>query len=72
MSRSATARLAALRCPSLFVAGVPDGVCEHSRALLDRDGVRWIGIAPGGHWLFVDQPDAFAEAVRPFLASCAS
>jgi pimeloyl-ACP methyl ester carboxylesterase len=65
------ARLAALRCPSLFVAGVPDGVCEESRALLDRDGVRWVGIEPAGHWIYIDAPDAFAEAVQPFLASCA-
>jgi pimeloyl-ACP methyl ester carboxylesterase len=64
------ARLGKLRCPALFVTGIPDGVCEHSRALLDREGVRWIGIEPAGHWLFVDQPDAFAAAVQPFLASC--
>jgi pimeloyl-ACP methyl ester carboxylesterase len=64
------ARLGKLRCPALFVAGIPDGVCEHSRALLDRDGVRWIGIEPAGHWLYVDQPDALADAVGPFLASC--
>lgn len=72
LSRTDTlaARLAALRCPTLFVAGVPDGVCEHSRALLDRAGVRWIGIEPAGHWIFIDQPDAFAAAVQPFLASC--
>jgi len=63
-------RLAALRCPSLFVAGVPDGICEHSRELLDREGVRWVGIEPAGHWIYIDQPDAFADAVRPFLASC--
>lgn len=64
------ARLAALRCPSLFVAGIPDGVCEHSRNLLDQGHVHWIGIEPAGHWIFVDQPDAFADAVRPFLESC--
>jgi pimeloyl-ACP methyl ester carboxylesterase len=56
----------------LFVAGVPDGVCEQSRALLDREGVRWVGVEPAGHWLFVEAPDAFAEAVRPFLAECAA
>lgn len=64
------ARLAALRCPALFVAGIPDGVCEHSRSLLDREGVRWIGIEPAGHWIYIDQPDAFARAVKPFIASC--
>jgi pimeloyl-ACP methyl ester carboxylesterase len=67
-----SARLAALRCPSLFVAGIPDGVCEHSRGLLARDGVRWIGIEPAGHWIYIDQPDAFAAAVRPFLDSCSA
>ena len=66
------ARLAALPCPALFVAGIPDGVCEESRALLDRDGVRWIGIEPAGYCIYVDQPDAFAAVVQPFLASCAA
>lgn len=64
-------RLAALRCPVLFVTGIPDGICEHSRALLDRAGVRWVGIDPAGYCLHMDQPDAFAAAVQPFLASCA-
>jgi pimeloyl-ACP methyl ester carboxylesterase len=60
-------RLAALRAPALFVAGVPGGICAHSRALLDRHGVRWIGIEPAGHWVHIDQPDAFATAVAGFL-----
>jgi pimeloyl-ACP methyl ester carboxylesterase len=60
-------RLAALRPPVLFVAGVPGGICEHSRALLDRHGVRWIGVEPAGHWVHIDQPDAFASAVAGFL-----
>lgn len=64
-------RLARLRCPKLFIAGLPDGVCEQSRALLEREAVRWVGIEPAGHWLFVEAPDAFAAAVRPFIAECA-
>jgi pimeloyl-ACP methyl ester carboxylesterase len=60
-------RLAALRAPALFVAGVPGGICEQSRALLDRHAVRWIGLAPAGHWVHRDQPDAFATAVAAFL-----
>ena len=60
-------RLAALRVPVLFVAGVPGGICEHSRALLDRHGVRWVGIEPAGHWVHIDQPDRFAAAVAGFL-----
>jgi pimeloyl-ACP methyl ester carboxylesterase len=61
------ARLAALRVPVLFVAGVPDGICAHSRALLDRHAVRWIGLEPAGHWVHADQRDAFASAVAGFL-----
>lgn len=62
-------RLAKLRCPALFVAGVPTGICAYSRGLLDHHGARWIGVEPAGHWVFIDQPDAFAAAVRPFLDS---
>lgn len=59
-------RLAALTVPVLFIAGVPDGICERSRALLDAHRVHWIGIEPAGHWPFVDQPRAFAAAVATF------
>jgi pimeloyl-ACP methyl ester carboxylesterase len=62
------ARLAALEVPALFIAGVPGGICEHSRALLDRHGVRWVGIMPSGHWVHIDQPDRFADVVARFLA----
>ena len=61
-------RLAVLSAPVLFVAGVPGGICERSRALLEEHRVRWVGIADAGHWPFVDQPAAFADAVRGFLA----
>ncbi|MDB4961301.1 MAG: alpha/beta hydrolase [Myxococcales bacterium] len=60
-------RLAALGVPTLFVAGVPRGICEASRALLDAHRVPWIGIEPAGHWPFIDQPDAFASVVGRFL-----
>lgn len=61
------ASLAALVAPVLYVAGVPDGLCARSRELLDRAGVRWVGIEPAGHWVHIDQPDAFATAVAAFL-----
>jgi esterase len=60
-------RLAALRAPALFVAGIPDGLCPHSCALLDRHGVVWAGIEASGHWVHHDQPDAFAATVAAFL-----
>jgi pimeloyl-ACP methyl ester carboxylesterase len=61
-------RLARLACPHLYVAGVPDGVCERSRALLEGARVRWIGLAPAGHWAFLDQLDRFAELLAGFVA----
>jgi pimeloyl-ACP methyl ester carboxylesterase len=60
-------RLAALRAPALFVAGIPDGICAHSRELLDRHAVRWLGLEPAGHWVHADQLDAFATGVVGFL-----
>ena len=60
-------RLAALPVPVLYVAGVPDGICLHSRGLLDRHAIRWVGLAPARHWVHVDQPDGFAAAVAGFL-----
>jgi pimeloyl-ACP methyl ester carboxylesterase len=64
-------RLVALRCPSLFVAAIPHGPCERSRTLLEQAGARWVSCGPAGHWIYLDQPAAFADVVRPFLASCA-
>lgn len=60
-------RLAALHVPKLFVAGVPNGICPESRAVLDEHEVRWLGIEPAGHWVYLDQLDRFADAVGAFL-----
>jgi pimeloyl-ACP methyl ester carboxylesterase len=62
-------RLAALKVPALFVAGVPDGVCVESRALLDRLGVRWVGLEPAGHWVYLDQLARFTAEVDRFLTA---
>ncbi len=60
-------RHAALRVPMLFIAGVPGGICEASRAEMDREHVRWVGIAPSGHWPHQDRPDDFVAAVTAFI-----
>jgi pimeloyl-ACP methyl ester carboxylesterase len=60
-------RLAALAAPVLYVAGVPDGICEHSRGLLDHHAIRWVGLEPARHWVYCDQPDGFATAVSALL-----
>ena len=68
-SNTLAPRLAALRCPKLFIAAVPGGVCEHTRSLLDQHHIRWTAIDRSGHWPFIDQPSAFASAVTTFLGS---
>ncbi len=60
-------RLAALAPQTLFIAGMPGGICEHSRGLLDAAHVPWLGLEPAGHWPFVDQIDRFAASVRAFV-----
>lgn len=68
LTESMAPRLAALTIPALFIAGVPRGICEASRALLDRHRVRWVGIEPAGHWVYLDQVAMFAAALEHFLA----
>jgi pimeloyl-ACP methyl ester carboxylesterase len=60
-------RLAALHCPVLFVAGVPDGVCAETQRQLDEHKVRWVGIEPAGHWVYLDQVERFVAEVATFL-----
>ena len=66
-TESMAPRLAALQVPALFIAGVPRGISEVSRAALDRHGVRWIGIEPAGHWVYLDQLDQFVAAIAAFV-----
>lgn len=61
------ARFAALAVPVLFIAGVPGGICERSRSLLDAHHLPWAGIEPAGHWPFIDQPELFAATLRAFV-----
>jgi pimeloyl-ACP methyl ester carboxylesterase len=72
LTESMAPRLAALRVPALFVAGVPRGICEASRALLDRHGARWVGIEPAGHWVYLDQRARFAATIRGLSTSALS
>lgn len=57
-------RFAKLNVPALFIAGVPDGISPASRLMLERAGVRWVGIEPAGHWVYLDQPDKFIAALH--------
>ena len=62
-------RLAALEQPLLYVHGIPRGVGERSLGLLEAEGVKTVGIEGAGHWPFLDQTEAVAEALEEFLAS---
>ena len=67
VSETLAPRLAALSVRSLYVAGMDGGICERSRELLRGHGVTWVGLTRAGHWVYLDQPDAFAETVGRFL-----
>lgn len=60
-------RLAAVPARSLYIAGVPDGVCARSHTLITHYGLRFAPIGPAGHWVHLDQPNAFAAACATFL-----
>lgn len=60
-------RLAKLTVPMLYVAGIPDGICMRSRALLMEHKVKWVGIEKAGHWCFADQQEKFVEELTKFL-----
>jgi len=61
------ARLAALPCAKLYIAGAPGGASPRSLALLTAAGIDSAIVSPAGHWPFIDQPDQFAALVRSFL-----
>jgi pimeloyl-ACP methyl ester carboxylesterase len=67
---SMAARLAAIaaRTPTLYVAGVPGGAAARTLELLDAHAIATARIEPAGHWPFVDQLDAVAEAIHAFAA----
>lgn len=65
---TAAARIVGGGAPHLFIAGAPGGVCAASRAALEEAGVVVRACAPAGHWPFIDQPAAFADAVAGFVA----
>ena len=60
-------RLAKLAVPVLYIAGVPDGICMRSRALLMEHKVKWVSVEKSGHWPNADQPEAFLDHLRAFL-----
>jgi pimeloyl-ACP methyl ester carboxylesterase len=60
-------RLAKVSVPALYIAGVPDGICMRSRALLMEHQVKWVGVEKAGHWVYADQPERFLAELKAFL-----
>lgn len=60
-------RLADIHKPTVYIHGSPRGTGEQSLGLLRDVGIPTHGIDDAGHWPFLDQPVAFAEAVAAFL-----
>lgn len=60
-------RLAALGTTVAYVHGSPRGTCDRSLELLEQAGIERIRIDGAGHWPFLDQHDAFVEAMAGFL-----
>jgi pimeloyl-ACP methyl ester carboxylesterase len=55
--------------PTLIVAGAADGMLRegHSRALAERmPNARYVEIPDAGHYPYLEQPDAFSDAVSDF------
>jgi pimeloyl-ACP methyl ester carboxylesterase len=65
-------RLAALTVPACYIAGAPGGAPLKSLGLLEAAGRPAVAIRPAGHCPFLDQPDAFAEALDAFLLAASA
>jgi pimeloyl-ACP methyl ester carboxylesterase len=70
VSETLAGRLGALEVPTFYIAGSPGGAGARSRGLLEQAGVRCTVISPAGHAPFMDQPDAFAQAVASMAGEC--
>jgi len=64
---SLAGRLGALPIPGAYIAGVPGGVSDHSRQLLQSECVPMHDISPSGHWPFIDQPEKFMAVLSDLL-----
>ncbi len=65
---SLAGRLGALDRPRCYLFGRPGGTGDHSRALLQANGVTPIAIEGAAHWPFLDQPERFLAVLLGFLA----
>lgn len=62
-------RMGALGQPSVYLLGSPRGTGAHSQGLLRAAGVAVRAIEGAGHWVYLDQPEAFVGELTSFLAT---
>jgi pimeloyl-ACP methyl ester carboxylesterase len=60
-------RMANLKMPVYYIAGVPGGISKRSHALLNQSGIKQINIEPSGHWPFIDKPQEFINVLSRIL-----
>ncbi|MEO1083362.1 MAG: alpha/beta hydrolase [Acidobacteriota bacterium] len=57
------ARRGAVEVPMVYFHGAPRGTSAKSLGQLEDAGIRCVPFEPAGHWLFLDQHDAFVDAM---------
>lgn len=62
-------RMVTAKCPTLYIAGMPNGICAESRQQLRDIRARFVQLEPSGHWPFIDQADRFAIETAEFVRS---
>ncbi|MEM8959852.1 MAG: alpha/beta hydrolase [Acidobacteriota bacterium] len=62
-------RLAALGIPAIYLYGSPRGTAARSRGHLADAEIEIVAIDEAGHWPWIDQPEAFEQALAAFLGS---
>jgi pimeloyl-ACP methyl ester carboxylesterase len=61
-------RLAGVRCPTLLVAGAESWMVEPTQRMLTRNPrAHMVTVPQAGHWVSLDNPRGFLEAVIPLL-----
>lgn len=65
-----TSRLSEISAPTLIVVGKDDFVCPPSQAKIMHEGIpnsKLIVFEKSGHFTYVEEPEAFFDAVRGWL-----
>lgn len=56
-----------LDIPTIYIAGIPRGVCQESLEILEKNAVNLGVIEESGHWPFIDHEREFLATLQGFL-----